>query len=541
MYLLFGDSDFTARLAPALMGTAMVPMCALLRGQLGRIGAFSAALALTFGPTFLYYSRFAREDIYFAAITLALIAVTARFLDRPRAHQPALIGALLALSFATKETTFITVFVAGTFFLVAIAEQTRVHGFRDGQVIRAIGRVGWEAWAWALAAFLAVFTLLFTVFLTDPGGLWAGLYDGIDYWLSQHGPGRGESEEYFYSVVLLAVEWPIVLLGARGRRRDLQAAVDPARVPDLGLHPLAGRLLARQRALQLARMHPLLPLIAAGRLRGAGDLGGAARLGRQARAGAGRRRRAARGLRVVPRERARTAPTRASSSSPRSPPRRSTGVRDEVLAAKARADREGRDLSVVVDSAEGATFPWAWYFRHLDATYPDLTREALPSEADVVIAHPGRPRPGRRRARGLRGARVPVPRVVGARLRRDVAVGLVGLVHAARAVEPDGRHARVALPAPGRVAQRISHTVGVAGLEDALAEPVPLRDARVAVVRALERADDDVADPVAVEQLAGGLRRPWSRRAWRRPPAGSPRRGPTGARGPASPAPSAAP
>jgi predicted membrane-bound mannosyltransferase len=65
------------------------------------------------------------------------------------------------------------------------------------------------------------------------------------------------------------------------------------------------------------------------------------------------------------------------------------GVRDEVFAAKARADREGRDLNVVVDSAEGATFPWAWYFRHLDATYPDLTREPLPSEADVVIATQG--------------------------------------------------------------------------------------------------------------------------------------------------------
>ena len=56
------------------------------------------------------------------AVTLALLVVTARFLDRPRAHQPALIGALLAASFATKETTFISVFVAGTFFLVAIAE-----------------------------------------------------------------------------------------------------------------------------------------------------------------------------------------------------------------------------------------------------------------------------------------------------------------------------------------------------------------------------------------------------------------------------------
>ena len=44
MYLLFGDSDFTARLAPALMGTAMVPFAALLRGQLGRVGAFAAAV-----------------------------------------------------------------------------------------------------------------------------------------------------------------------------------------------------------------------------------------------------------------------------------------------------------------------------------------------------------------------------------------------------------------------------------------------------------------------------------------------------------------
>ena len=36
-------------------------------------------------------------------------------------YHPALIGGLLALSFATKETTFITVFVMGSFFLVALA------------------------------------------------------------------------------------------------------------------------------------------------------------------------------------------------------------------------------------------------------------------------------------------------------------------------------------------------------------------------------------------------------------------------------------
>ena len=66
------------------MGTLIVPLPALLRSQLGRVGAFAAAAALAFGPTFLYFSRFAREDIYFACITLALLAVTFRFLDRPR-------------------------------------------------------------------------------------------------------------------------------------------------------------------------------------------------------------------------------------------------------------------------------------------------------------------------------------------------------------------------------------------------------------------------------------------------------------------------
>ena len=45
MYSLFGDSDFTARLAPALMGTSMVAMPYFLRRQLGRVAAFTAAVA----------------------------------------------------------------------------------------------------------------------------------------------------------------------------------------------------------------------------------------------------------------------------------------------------------------------------------------------------------------------------------------------------------------------------------------------------------------------------------------------------------------
>ena len=128
IYTLFGDSDSTARLAPALMGTSMVAMTYALRAQLGRIAAYAAGVLLAVGPSYLYFSRFAREDIYIAAITMAMLVVTFRFFDVPRRWHPAAFGALLALSFATKESTFITIFVAGSFFLIAIAWQARAHG-----------------------------------------------------------------------------------------------------------------------------------------------------------------------------------------------------------------------------------------------------------------------------------------------------------------------------------------------------------------------------------------------------------------------------
>jgi uncharacterized protein (TIGR03663 family) len=388
MYLLFGDSDFSARLAPALMGTLMVPLPYLLRAQLGRVAAFATALALAFGPSYLYYSRFAREDIYIACITLGLLAVTFRFLDRPRRHQPALIGALLALSFATKESTFITVFVAGTFFIGALALQARRYGFRHAPLVRSVTAVGWEAWAWALAAFALVFTVLFTVFLTDPAGLWDGIYEGLKYWLHQHGQGRGEKEWYFYVVVLFAEEWPALLLGAVGvvatlRRPTLLKAF---LIWDF-LLSLAVYCWANERFSWLV-LHPLLPLLLlAGlgvqaiweaRARWNGKLGLAVLLACALYTGyASWQANVENG--ADPREF--LVATQSAEDV--------KGVRDEVRGVAARAQREGRDAHILIDSAQGATFPWAWYFRDLDAGYLDLTTAGIPSDTDVAILTEG--------------------------------------------------------------------------------------------------------------------------------------------------------
>ena len=109
VFVLFGDSDYTARLLPAIFGTALVALPFFLRGYLGRAGALITALLLAVSPTLLYFSRFAREDIYFAFFTLAMFICVWRFLQESRRVYLYLIAALLALCFATKETAYIVV------------------------------------------------------------------------------------------------------------------------------------------------------------------------------------------------------------------------------------------------------------------------------------------------------------------------------------------------------------------------------------------------------------------------------------------------
>src|SRR3981081_2477910 len=63
IFLLFGASDFTARLVPALFGVALIGLPFLLRHELGRAGAIAAALLFTVSPALLYFSRFIRHHI----------------------------------------------------------------------------------------------------------------------------------------------------------------------------------------------------------------------------------------------------------------------------------------------------------------------------------------------------------------------------------------------------------------------------------------------------------------------------------------------
>src|SRR5690606_32137458 len=63
-YFLFGVSDYTARILPAICGVALVMTPFFLRRFLGKYGALSTSALLAISPTIFYYSRFVRNDIY---------------------------------------------------------------------------------------------------------------------------------------------------------------------------------------------------------------------------------------------------------------------------------------------------------------------------------------------------------------------------------------------------------------------------------------------------------------------------------------------
>ena len=108
-FKLFGDTEFMARLPMALAGTALVATPLLLRRWLGTMGVIAAAIGLTISPSLLYFSRFARNDILVALFAALIVVSIWRYRDDGRVRWLLVLGTALALSFAAKESTYITV------------------------------------------------------------------------------------------------------------------------------------------------------------------------------------------------------------------------------------------------------------------------------------------------------------------------------------------------------------------------------------------------------------------------------------------------
>jgi uncharacterized protein (TIGR03663 family) len=110
-----GVNTTTVRIMAALLGSVLVCLPYFLRDYLGRMGAWLACLFLAVSPTMVYFSRFAREDIYMACFTLLMVVAVGRYIRERKIGWLLLAAAGFALSYATSEATFLTIAVFGSF------------------------------------------------------------------------------------------------------------------------------------------------------------------------------------------------------------------------------------------------------------------------------------------------------------------------------------------------------------------------------------------------------------------------------------------
>ncbi len=114
-YLLFGDTDFTSRIYPAVVGIIVVMMPVLMRKWLGKVGALAASFFFLISPLILYYSRYIRHDMpaIFGALIMAVSAW--RYIEGRSFRYLIALAIGQAILYASKEVSFIYIAIFGSF------------------------------------------------------------------------------------------------------------------------------------------------------------------------------------------------------------------------------------------------------------------------------------------------------------------------------------------------------------------------------------------------------------------------------------------
>jgi len=215
---LFGDSDFTARLSAAVFGLGLVAFAWPLRRYLGRWGALSFLLLVTFSPSLSYFSRFLRHDIYMALTNLAAIFFLFRYGEDREARHLYYAGAGLALSFCSKEDMY----ALGPVFLVSLLLMLAWEVIYVSDWRAALRNVSAETKATLRGAavplattaivFATIWLTLYTSLFTHPKD-WNSVGRALRYWWGQHEIERIGGPWWYYFPDLVLYE-PLIFFPA---------------------------------------------------------------------------------------------------------------------------------------------------------------------------------------------------------------------------------------------------------------------------------------------------------------------------------------
>ncbi len=222
-FLLFGASEATARLGPALAGTALVLLPVFFRDQLTRGGALAASALLAIASSLVAASRSA-DGTVLAVLGLGLAAGGVwRALQLRRVGRA---GATVWLYVACAALG-LGLAAGGTFWFGAVALALTVMGQRWTQPESRAGLA--DVWAWLrserrtypLTVALSVL-LIATVGFTFLRGLGA-LVDSWTAWLAGFSPAAAGRLPSLLLIFLLTYEPLVVVFGVIGAVRALRA------------------------------------------------------------------------------------------------------------------------------------------------------------------------------------------------------------------------------------------------------------------------------------------------------------------------------
>lgn len=189
VFALFGASDFAARVLPALIGSALILIPALLRNELGRAGALIASALFALSPSLVFFSRQADGAILASTCALAALVFAWRYLnqDTPRDLHLAALSAALALLSAPDVWT-----IVAAMLLFVLAS-------RAGLIAPLTSR-GSRITQYAILVFVLVFLGVSTAFLFHREGIGAA-FDLFGVWIAGLLPGGSPFDPFRTLVV----------------------------------------------------------------------------------------------------------------------------------------------------------------------------------------------------------------------------------------------------------------------------------------------------------------------------------------------------
>jgi uncharacterized protein (TIGR03663 family) len=224
VYRVFGVTNTTARLMPAVFGLLLIAAAFPLARWIGKTAAIAYALFVLISPHLTYFSRFIREDLYSLVFTFGTILAVQTFFDTGRARWLTLGAVSFALAGATKENAYMTGVLFVAYGIWALVERVARAKGNKRALPEALGatarwiRANIVPLLTAALVFLSIWALMYSAFGKYPAD-WLAIPKAVKYWMGQHSIARIPGPWYYYVPQLLYYETAIVFAALFSFRR----------------------------------------------------------------------------------------------------------------------------------------------------------------------------------------------------------------------------------------------------------------------------------------------------------------------------------